>query len=159
MCIRCVSKSRRLFGVGRTGLGAGSAAIALLVPKCPLCLAAWAWGLSALGIGFDRWDQIKWPLTAAFWLLAALLFGLNARPWVKALVLCGSGVCLFYKVWQDSTSFWLAFAIGFVMSATVAIAYLGFARARMAKLGLPHAPFFRLRLSPWPSDSRPLDPE
>src|SRR5579862_4726249 len=75
MCTQCISKSAGLRGVGRTGLGAGSAAVALFIPKCPLCVAAWAGALSALGIDFDRWEAIKWPVTAAFLLLAALLLG------------------------------------------------------------------------------------
>ena len=98
MCIRCVSKSRRLFGVGRTGLGAGSAAIALFIPKCPLCVAAWAWALSALGIEFDRWEAIKWPLTIAFLLLAAVLLGYKTKPWMKAAVLLSLGLCLSFKI-------------------------------------------------------------
>jgi len=126
MCTQCVSRSGRLLGVGRTGLGAGSAVISLLVPKCPLCVAAWAWALSALGVDFDRWDTIKWPLTAAFLLLAALLLGAKAKPWVKAVVRFGSGLCLTFKIAQDSSSVGLAFGVG--VSAIAAIGYYGLCR-------------------------------
>ena len=126
MCTQCVSKSRRLLGVGRTGLGAGSAAIAVFIHKCPLCVAAWAWALSALGVDFDRWDTIKWPLPAAFLLLAALLLGAKATPWGKAVVLLCSGLCLSFKVAQDSSSFGLAFGVG--MSAIAAVGYYGLCR-------------------------------
>jgi hypothetical protein len=134
MCKKCVSKSGRLLGAGRTGLGTGSAAIALFMPKCPLCVAAWAWTLSAFGVEFDRWDAIKWPLTVVFLLLAALLLGFKARPWVKAAVLIGSGFCLSFKFAEDSTSFGLALAFGIIAPAAVAIAYLVFCRFREARL-------------------------
>ena len=126
MCTQCVSKSGPLLGVGRTGLGAGSAAIALLVPKCPLCVAAWAWALSAAGVSFDRWDTIKWPLTAALLLLAMLLLGFRAKAWVKAIIIFGAGLCLSFKVAQDSSSFSLALGVG--MSAFAAIGYYGLFR-------------------------------
>lgn len=126
MCTQCVSNSWRLLGVGRTGFGAGSAAIAVFIPKCPLCVAAWAWALSALGVDFDRWDAIRWPLTAAFLLIAALLLGAKAKLWVKAVVLFGSGLCLSFKVAQYSSSFGLAFGVG--MSAIAAIGYYGLCR-------------------------------
>ncbi len=133
MCKQCVSKSGRIVGVGRTGLGAGSALIALLIPKCPLCVAAWAWILSALGVEFDRWDAIKWPLTVTFLLLAVLLLAARPKPWAKALVLLGSGLCLSFKVAQDSDSFGLAMAVGSGLSAMFAIAYLAFCRFRFAR--------------------------
>jgi hypothetical protein len=126
-----------LLGIGRTGLGAGSATVAVFIPKCPLCVAAWAWTLSALGVDFDRWDAIKWPLTAGFVLLAALLLGFKAKPWVKAIVLLGSGLCLSFKVAQDSSSFGLALALGSAASASVAIAYLMLCRYRTARLVPP----------------------
>jgi hypothetical protein len=126
-----------MLGVGRTGLGAGSAAIALLVPKCPLCVAAWAWALSALGVEFDRWDAIKWPLTVSFLLLAAVLLGAKAKPWVKAAVLFGSCLCLSFKVADDSTSFGLALALGSTASAMVAVGYLMVRRYRFATITLP----------------------
>ncbi|HLK13216.1 MAG TPA: hypothetical protein VKT78_00290 [Fimbriimonadaceae bacterium] len=119
MCDRCVKRPGRLLGAGRTGLGAGSAAIALLVPKCPLCVAAWAWAFSVLGVSFDKWNLIKWPLTAGFLLLAALLLGAKAKPWVKTAILFGAGVCLSFKVAQDSSSLGLALGVG--LSAVVAI--------------------------------------
>jgi len=126
MCTQCISKSAGLRGVGRTGLGAGSAAVALFIPKCPLCVAAWAGALSALGIDFDRWEAIKWPVTAAFLLLAALLLGARGKPWVKAVVLFGSGLCLSIKLAQDSSSFELALGAG--MSLIAAIAFYGVCR-------------------------------
>jgi hypothetical protein len=126
MCTQCVPKSARLRGVGRTGLGAGSAAIAVFIPKCPLCVAAWAWALSALGVDFDRWEAIKWPLTAALLLLAVLLLGARGKPWVKALVVFGSGLCLSFKVAQDSSSFGLALGVG--LSAFAAIGCYGLCR-------------------------------
>jgi hypothetical protein len=126
MCHQCVNRSGRLLGVGRTGLGAGSAAIAVFIPKCPLCVAAWAWALSALGVDFDRWDAIRWPLTAAFLLLAALLLGAKAKPGVKAVVLLGSGLCLSFKVAHDSSPIGLAFGVG--MSVIAAIGYYGICR-------------------------------
>jgi hypothetical protein len=135
MCEQCVTTSGRLLSVGRTGLGAGSALIALLVPKCPLCVAAWAWGLSALGVDFDRWDGIKWPITAAFLVLAALLLGAKAKPWVKAAVLLGSGLCLSFKVAEDSKFFGLTLALGSAVSGVSAIAYLMFCRYRVVPRG------------------------
>lgn len=134
MCDRCVSKSGRLLGVGRTGLGTGSAAIALFIPKCPLCVAAWAWALSAAGIEFDRWDAIKWPLTVAFLLLAALLLGFRAKPWVQAAIVLGSGLCLSIKIAEDSTSFGPTLALGAALSALIAVAHLMLRRNQVASL-------------------------
>ena len=133
MCRQCVKPSGRMLGLGRTGLGAGSATIALLIPKCPLCVAAWAWALSALGVSFDRWDALKWPLTFAFLLLAALLLGFNAKPWLKAVVLFGLGACLSFKVAEDSS--WVSLALGMGMSASAALAYLGLNKHFAAKRG------------------------
>ena len=138
MCSQCAKKPRRLLGAGRTGLGAGSAAIALLVPKCPLCVAAWAWALSVLGVSFDKWDLIKWPLTTAFLLLAALLLGAKAKPWVKAIILFGAGICLSFKFAQDSS---FDFAVGLGLSAVAAVGYFGVCAglARITRGGLVRA--------------------
>jgi len=120
MCSQYASKPGRLVGAGRNGLGGASAAIALFMPKCPLCVAAWAWALSALGVDFDRWHAIRWPLTAGFMLLAAMLLGFRARPWVKAAVLFGSGLCLSIKVAENSSSFIAALVLGLGLSAVAA---------------------------------------
>lgn len=137
MCKRCVSKPGRLLGLGRTGLGTGSAVVAIFIPKCPLCVAAWAWALSTVGVGFNRWDSIRWPLTAAFLVLAALLLGFRANPWVKAIVLLGTGLCLSFKIAEGSTSFGLDMALGTTASASYAITYLMICQYRIAKLVVP----------------------
>lgn len=126
MCVRCDSKPGRVLGVGRTGLGAGSAAIALLMPKCPLCVAAWAWALSALGIDFDRWDAIKWPLTVALLLLAVLLLGFRSKLWIKLVVVLGSGLCLSLKVAEDTSMAGFALVAG--LSALAAFGYFRLCR-------------------------------
>jgi len=131
MCPECRPISKRLFGAGRTGLGAGSAAIALLMPKCPLCVAAWAWALSALGVDFDRWDQLKWPLTVAFLVLAVVLLGFKSRPWVKAVVLIGSASCLTYKVVQESLS--LGIGVGIAVFALTGLFLSQFGRSLSLK--------------------------
>ena len=123
VCKQCDSKSGRLVGIGRTSVGASSAALALLVPKCPLCVAAWAWALSAAGVNLYRWDAVKLPLTAGLLLLAALLLGFRARPWVTALVLFGSGLCLSLKFAQNSSA--MDFVVGVGFSSLVAASYVG----------------------------------
>jgi hypothetical protein len=58
-------------------MGIGSAAAAILVPKCPACLALCGWALSALGLQATAWDRLEWPVTVA--LLAFALALLNAK--------------------------------------------------------------------------------
>ncbi len=50
-------------------LGGAGALAALLVPKCPACIAAY---LMAMGLG----SGAAWGLAKAAWPLAAVLFGL-----------------------------------------------------------------------------------
>ncbi|MBS1716829.1 MAG: hypothetical protein JSS72_03755 [Armatimonadetes bacterium] len=117
--------------VGRSGLGIGSAVFALLMPKCPLCVAAWAWGFSVLGLDFEIYNSYKWPVMAGLLVVAALVLGRYVKPRGRLILVSLSVLGLAAKLYADSefsAPVILAWLLGTAVVAS--LGYFGWGRRR-----------------------------
>ncbi len=72
MSQNCCSTTPVAATAGRA-FGLGPAVIALLLPKCPLCVAAWAWVFTALGIDVASYETWRMPVSVALLVVTGVL--------------------------------------------------------------------------------------